>query len=95
MRISRGFAECCVGGPGRADQHRDRAPHHRKTAAERREALEERAEGRAGASEGINTRSHTGFFSDPEPFTGGRKAQSAAEECSNEPRRCRPPQWVL
>ncbi len=29
--------------------------------------LEKRAEGGAGASEGLNTRSHTGFCSDPEP----------------------------
>ncbi len=54
------------GGPSRADQWTD----SRQTAAECRGALEE------GASEGINTRGHTGFCSDPEPFTGGRRAQS-------------------
>ncbi len=40
------------------------------------ELWRERAEGRAGASEGINTQSHTGFCSDLEPFTSGRRAQS-------------------
>ncbi len=58
------------------EQRRDRAPPHRQTAAERRGALEERAEGRAAASKGINTRSHTGFCSDPEPFISRRRVQS-------------------
>ncbi len=39
-------------------------------------SFKERAEGKAGASEGLNTRCHTGFCSDLELFTGGKRAQS-------------------
>ncbi len=53
---------------GRTRQSR---PAEGQSRAERRRALEERAEGRAGASEGINSQSNTGFCSDPELFTSG------------------------
>ncbi len=57
-------------------ERRDWADVCRQTAAARRGALEERHGGRAGTSGGINTPSHSGFWSDPEPFTGGRRARS-------------------
>ncbi len=62
---------CCVGRTRRSGPAEGQRP-----AAERQGALEERAEGGAGASEEINPRSHTGFCSDPEPFTSRRRAQS-------------------
>ncbi len=77
VRILQGFAECCVG----EDQAERTGWETEALLANRqllraRGALEESAAGRAGTSEGINTRSHSGFSSDPEPFIGGRRAQS-------------------
>lgn len=53
----------------------DRAAVHRQIAAVPRSSGAEAGGGRAGASGGINAQSHTGFCSEPETFTGGRRAQ--------------------
>ncbi len=68
LHVLRGFAEC-----GEDQAWRERATVRQQMC---QGPLEERVKGRAGASARMNTRSHTGFFSNPEPFTGGRVAQS-------------------
>ena len=55
---------------------REEGGHRCCRAAQMRPGLEEKVRRRARASGGINTQSHTGYCSDSELFTDGRRSKS-------------------